>query len=468
MPIEMLMFAKNLREEKPLAFTAAGISEHCSLRLQGPLHLSTKVHTMRPLFLVLICVISCGCRDGKDPGVAEPRNVTPKAAVKLTVLVVDDAELAQGIKLLAGEWSERSGGGLTVTESTLEELLIAEQPAADVVVYSSLQLGEFVTRGWLRPVRPSVLADPELAWGDFFTVIRDQVVRYGGEVYALPLGDSPLALAWSGSLPEKMPTTWEQFSESAVGVKRSHLPPFPLSREFIARALAVTSPPDRATLFFDPQTMDARLTTPQLVRALEWLIASSKHTDDPAANVTLPRDAVASTLSPLLIARENYTASLDRWDQVDRENPPVVLGFAGRLVSVTSSSRNAASAFKLIPWLTSGSAGTDLSQRSQSTLWCRASQVSKAAGWFKEKPSDDRTRWLSQQLSRGDVYLLPRVPGIGRYLAELEATLRNALTNQEPAGRALAATESKWDALTDSLGRERQRTAFNRHLGLAE
>lgn len=423
---------------------------------------------MRLLFLVLIGVISCGCRGEIVPSAAKPKAAAPKAAVKLTVLVVDDALLAQGIKLLAGEWSERSGGELTVTESTMEELLAAEQPTADVIVYPSRQMGEFVARGWFRPVRPSVIADSDLAWGDFLTAIRDQVIRYGGEIYALPLGDSPLVLAWRGPLPEKPPVTWEQFAEAAVSVKQSALLPFPLAREFIARALAVTSPPDRATLFFDPQTMTARLTTPQLVRSLEWLIASSKQQDNLSANVILPRDAATATLSPLLSADEVYTASLDRWEQVENASPPVVLGFDGRLVSVTTSSRNAASAFKLIPWLTSGSTGTNLSQRSQSTLWCRASQVTKAASWFKEKPSDDRTRWLSQQLSRGDAYLLPRIPGIDRYLSELEAALKSALSEQKTAGEALADTESKWNALTDELGPETQRNAFNQHLGLGE
>src|SRR5690606_16838181 len=155
----------------------------------------------------------------------------------------------------------------------------------------------------------------------------------------------------------------------------------------------------------------------QLVRALEWLSASSKQQASLSANAILPRDAAAATLSPLLSAEEVYTASLDRWEQVENAYSPVLLGFAGRLVSVTTSSRNAASAFKLIPWLTSGNTGTNLSQRSPNTLWCRASQVSKAASWFKEKPNDDRTRWLSQQLSRGDAYLLPRIPGIDRYLS---------------------------------------------------
>ena len=168
---------------------------------------------MRLLFLVLICVISCGCRDTAKSEVDESHVVSQRAAVKITVLVVDDGELAQAIKLLAGEWSERSGGELTVEEISLDGLLAAEKPAADVVIYPSRMLGEFVMRGWLRPVRQSVLADPALAWGDFLTAVRDQVVRYGGEVYALPLGEMPLVMAWGGELPEKLPTTWEQFSD---------------------------------------------------------------------------------------------------------------------------------------------------------------------------------------------------------------------------------------------------------------
>jgi hypothetical protein len=275
-------------------------------------------------------------------------------------------------------------------------------------------------------------------------------------------------MAWSGPLPEKPPTTWEQLAESNVAATGSDSPPFPLTREFMARALALTSPSDRPTLFFDPQTMDALLTTPQLIRALEWLIGSASNSADSTADVVLPRRVREATLSPLLAANEVFTASMDRWDQVENESPPVVLGFAGRLVSVTTSSRNAASAFKLLPWLTSDNTGTDLSRRSEATLWCRASQVSKAAGWFNEKPDDDRIRWLSQQLSQGDSYLLPRIPGIDRYLTELEAALSRAIAGHEPAGSTLTAAESKWDTLTDELGRESQRAAFNRHLGLSQ
>jgi ABC-type glycerol-3-phosphate transport system substrate-binding protein len=423
---------------------------------------------MRRLFLVLICAISCGCRDTAEPVVEKAASAKPRAAVRLSVLVVDDPELAKGVRLLAGEWSERSGGELSVTEMPLEELLATEKLAADVVIYPSRHLGTLAMRGWLRPVRKSVLDDSALAWGDFLTTVRDQSVRYGGEVYALPLGEMPLVLAWSRGIPKKLPTTWEQFGAAGIGLHRSDGAPFPLTREFIARAVTVTSPADRATLFFDPQTMAARLTTPQLVRALEWLVDAAKKSDGRLASVSLPREAGNAALIPLLAAEEVYTASLDRWEKTVDGSSPCILGFAGRVASVTTVTRNAASAFKLLPWLVSGSAGGQLSQRSKATLWFRASQVAQADKWLSGKSDDNRARWLTEMLSRGDAYLLPRIPGIDRYLAELEVALEKAVSGDQSAKQALATAQDRWFILTDQLGREQQRTAFNRHLGLSE
>jgi hypothetical protein len=422
---------------------------------------------MRLLFLVLICAISCGCGEDAQLPVENQKTAKPQAAVKLTVLVVDDAELAKGINLLRGEWSERSGGELVVVESTLADLLAEKTPPGDVVIYPSRHVGELVMRNWLRPVREVVLADPTLGWGDFLTMIRDQTVRFGGEVFAVSLGEMPLALAWEGEVPENLPTTWSQLGEQSARAKKSREQPFPLASEFIARALAATPPADRAGLFFDAQSFDAKLTTPQLVRALEEM-AQAANAKPFTAAVALPKQAGAARLSPLLTAEEVYSTSLEEWEARKESTPPVVCGFGGRLVSVTTSSRNAASAFKLLPWLVSGSTGTQLSQRSAATLWFRASQVSQGRKWFAEGADDNRVSWLTAAMSRGDAYLLPRISSIDQYLMELEVGLVAAVAGDQTADKALAEVVERWNALSDELGRDSQRSAFNRHLGLAE
>ncbi|MDZ4657801.1 MAG: hypothetical protein SH868_09525 [Bythopirellula sp.] len=422
---------------------------------------------MRLLILVLILVISWGCRDAAKPEAQKAVVAKPRAAVKLAVLVVDDAELAKGITLLAGEWSERSGGELAVAQMTLDELLAANKLSADVVIYPSRYLGTLVMRNWLRPVRESVLEDPVLAWGDFFTMVRDQAVRYGGEVFALSLGEMPLTMAWRGEVPEKLPESWEQLSTNAARTAKSEELPFPLISEFLARTLAATPPADRAALFFDAQTMNAKLDQPQMVRGLEAMAKAASEAKFFAA-VAMPRMASSLWLSPLLIGEEVYNASLDRWESSAVTLPPVICGFGGRLVSVTTESRNAASAFKLLPWLVSGSTGSQLSQRSKATLWFRASQVSQGARWFTEAADDNRVSWLSAAMSRGDAYLLPRIPGIDEYLTELEAALGKAISDDQTAAEALNGAAERWNEITDKLGRDEQRMAFNRHLGLIE
>ncbi len=422
---------------------------------------------MRLLILVLICVISGGCRGAAEPQAPEAIVAKPRAAVRLTVLVVNDAELAQGIRLLAGEWSERSGGTLGVVEITLDELLAAQELAADVVIYPSRYLGTLVMRNWLRPVRESVLNDPALAWGDFLTMVRDQAVRYGGEVFALSLGEMPLVMAWQGVVPKKLPETWEQLGTRAVRAEKSLEQPFPLTCEFLSRTLAATPPADRATLFFNAQTMNAELLQPQMVHALETMAATASEADFSAA-VVLPRTAISTQLSPLLSADQVYNASLDQWEARTKSLQPVICGFGGRLVSVTTESRNAASGFKLLPWLVSGSTGAQLSQRSTATLWQRASQVSQGARWFASAADDNCVSWLTAAMSRGNAYLLPRIPGIDQYLAELETALGKALSGKQTPTEALAGAAERWNEITEKLGRDGQRTAFNRHLGLTE
>jgi len=426
---------------------------------------------MRPVFLALFCLFSIGCREQTQVSKeAEIPTVSPRAAVKLTLLVVDDPDLAKGIQLLSGEWSERSSGDLVVKAVSLAELLSAESLTADVVIYPSRQLGALVSRQWLRPVRQSVLNDSDLDYSDLLPVLRDQWMRLGGEVWAVPLGEMPLVLGWYGVAPTESPKTWEQLDDSPNAARQSTNTEFefPLAAEFISRVVSATPPVDRASLFFEPESMDARLDEPQMMRALEQIRRTDGEddtSDESSYQVTLPpRDKqLADNLTPLLPSGEMFNASLDRWEKTSSDAAPVILGFSGRLVSVTSSSRNAASAFKLLPWLVSGTTGGRLSQRSKATLWFRSSQVSQASKWLPAQSAAENATWLTQSLSKRDAYLVPRLPGIDNYLA----ALNEALENKSISG-ALTHAETVWNAITDSQGREQQRSAFRQHLGLPD
>ena len=138
------------------------------------------------------------------------------------------------------------------------------------------------------------------------------------------------------------------------------------------------------------------------------------------------------------------------------------------MASVTRFSRNAASAFKLLPWLAGGQTGAQLSQRSGATLWTRPAQVSQAAKWLPAQIAAEDAGWLEQALAARNSYLLPRLPGIDKYLEALDSTIAANLQTKLSGELVLGEVETKWASITESLGTQRQQQAFRRHLGLAD
>src|SRR4051812_32158501 len=132
-------------------------------------------------------VLLSGCPRGER---AKPQAAGegPRASVALRVLVVNEPGLAEAINRLRGEWAERSGGELKANSSTWSEVADAKSLDTDVIVFPSRYMGELCTRGWLRPVRKSVLDSDEFNASDVFPLIRRDLMKWGGEVMALPLG----------------------------------------------------------------------------------------------------------------------------------------------------------------------------------------------------------------------------------------------------------------------------------------
>ncbi len=413
--------------------------------------------------------ISWGCERKAPPRDTGPRiAATPRAAVRLTLLVVDDPELAAGAKLLRGEWAERSGGELVVEEIALDEMLDAKQLTADVLVYPSRQVGTLVTRDWLRPVRDSVLRDDGFAFDDLLPLVRNQVMRYGGQVYGVTLGDPPLVLAWQAK-ETPMPDTWKEF-DRATPLQANEGQP---ATVLIVRAASCVEPRYRAELLFDPETLAPRLTALPMVRALEEIVARSGHADDAdaKARITWPTANNLNGDKPwqfaaLPRASSVFDSSRQQWQTQENEELLAVLGFAGRSASVTTSSRNATSAFKLLAWLASGETAIELSSRSQATVWFRHSQASRADRWLPDRGGEETAELLTRLLSSDNYFLLPRLPEIDRYLAALDEAVGQAIRGELPPAEALESAGDQWEKLTESLGRNQQLLAYRRHLGL--
>jgi multiple sugar transport system substrate-binding protein len=148
-----------------------------------------------------------------------------------------------------------------------------------------------------------------------------------------------------------------------------------------------------------------------------------------------------------------------------------VLGRGDHIVAVTSATRNAASAFKLLEWLASAEISTQLASAFEGSLPVRRSLGSSPA-WYGTNVSADerikRGRLLEQALSCDRYLLVPRLPGVDEYLAVLDDAVDDFRYGDAEPQVTLDEVAAKWEAITDRLGRDKQRAAYLKHLNIIE
>ena len=454
-----------------------------------------------------------------------------RASVALRVLVVNEPELAAAIERLRGEWAERLGGSLTAEAKPWSEVAAADSLDADVILFPSRYMGELCTRGWLRPVRSNVLEDAEFNADDIFPLVRRKLINWGGQTMALPLGvDLPVMcfrverFEWVHRRP---PETWKDYGqqilpENAPKIEQpsSTLPatwePFyTWSAPLLLVRVASYSAPADGSVLFDPKSMKPRITEPPFVRALTELsqVDSFKRIGDPRddSDRKLREPEAASwqvatgyamftaiglppsghrrivrehaKLAPsdgserigwmqLPGTLEHYDSALQSWEHESSIRRVPLLGVGDRLIAVTASSRNAASSFKLLAWLASAEVSSQLARTGAGTMPVRKS-LATAPAWYDSKlNSPERSQLgglLGTALASPQHLLVPRIPGIDEYLGTIDKAVQDVvlLKNTDPQS-ALKRAAQEWEAITNRLGREKQREAYLKHLNISE
>ncbi|MEM9184926.1 MAG: hypothetical protein AAGB00_00350 [Planctomycetota bacterium] len=438
-------------------------------------------------------LLTSGCEEKRAEPAPGPSPGPAATNVALRVAVAEDVELASVIERLRGEWAEQGGGEVQVERLTLAELMTpppAGRNAPDLLVFPSRYLGEMCERDRLRAVRTSVLKSETLAFADIFPAIRDKEVAYGGRVMALPLG-CPLPLLLyhdqEHNEPQPAPTSWEELPERFEAI--SHPPTgaaFPLAFEFLARSASYAVHPSREAVLFDAQSMTPRLAAPPFVRALDELVAMSGSAAEAAgADASNPscaaallwpdRDAgsavgAAAAVALLPGARQVYDPLEQRWLDVQAEPRRVtLLGTSGRLLAVSAESRNAAAAFRYAVWLVSPQNARDVATASPGVAHVRRSLVRSRDDWTGADSGLGKqvAEALRRSLSAQHSIVAPRLLEVDAYLAALESGVQSAVAGT-PASDALAAIAADWESLTKRIGRDAQRAAYRRHLGMDE
>jgi hypothetical protein len=379
----------------------------------------------------------------------------------LKVLVVNDPALAEAINRLRGEWAERSGGTLTVESRPWADVAKAENIDADVVIFPARRLGQLVEKKRLRPMRDSAINSKYYGADDVLPLARQKLGKYGGRIMALPLSvELPLVgIDRDVRADQRKPSAWWPARESI-----EHWPAIML----LARAASYASHPRQEAVLFDPQTMAARIAEPPFVRALEEWRQEAKSVPQ-----TAPEAGGESLVwAELPGADQVFNRSTGEWEPVAGGARRVPLLAGGELLAVTASSRNAASAFDLAVWLASAEIGQQLGPIGKGALPVRRSQLGASGRWIKlpagRAESSQLAGVLNAALSRDTALVVPRIPGADDYLAALSQAVEKALRGEASAANVLGEAASRWNGITDRLGRDAQRQAHLNDLGIQE
>ncbi len=457
-----------------------------------------------------------GCRPSAEPVVTEDageQRAEPPAPVKL--VVVDDEPLADAIDQ---QWELRGEGQLEVARMTRAELLESTRaPDADAIFFASRDLGTLVERGWLLSLSDDLLRDPNLAWSDVFDVIRLRETMWDRTPYALPLGSPPLVLIYRGDVWDELqlppPTTWQQYHaalERASAAEREGRPELAtLSAEplgpgwaglvLLARAAPYALHRGYIALWFDVDSMQPLIASPPFERALTELAASSdaalldwtprdalervlrgdalaaitwptRHVQGDA-NVSLPDGALRVAQLPGAV--EAWHRGREQWTPRDREREGervTLIGAAGRMAAVLKRSRQRSAVANLLVWFCGEQWGAQIGSASAATTLVRRQQLDDLAPWVPpqlgETAASQYAETLRSAMLGSSTALAPRVPAHDEYLAALDSAVADVVRKETSPTEALAAAAQTWESITERLGRDAQRLAYRRSLGL--
>ena len=464
--------------------------------------------------IVALVVCGVGCPRGEDSETNPPTTATPT----LRILVVEDDELAEGIRR---EWTAAGRGEVELQVASADSLREMKRLPADAIIYPSGMLGELAERELIVPLPNETLVSEAFNRADFFPSIRLHETTWGRQVYAVPLGSPSPVLLYRRDVLEKLnrqpPRTWAEFDELAALINESDaiadLPGVgsedwqsviePLAASagaeiLIARAASYAQQPGALSVLFDYETMEPLIDGPPFVRALEEIVNTpgrdaSSALDVSYANarqqllagraamtITWPtmQDAAAEDSDELEIACARlpgadsvYNARSGSWEQLSQPSHVPVLGIAGRMGSITSSARHTQAAASALTFLAGAEVGPAVAKESEACSLVRSTQVAQGGSWTSSAYGDAGGQYamvLQEDKSQNAWCFSPRIPGRDRYLAALDEAVKQAVVGEKTPQLALTDAADQWRQITADIGVDSQRKAYARSLGIED
>jgi multiple sugar transport system substrate-binding protein len=282
----------------------------------------------------------------------------------------------------------------------------------------------------------------------------------------------------------------------------------------LARAAPAAKHRDNYSTLFNMETMEPLIAGPPFVEAMEELVAVAKlgpkdpFRNDPTmvraafwkgecgmvltwptaddegksrgaikpanggARETQPHTPFSVGFAELPGSRRVFNLGAGSWDVRDEADDSRVplLAIAGRLGVVRATSEHREAAFQLLAWLSDARLSPQVSAASPSTTLFRQSHLQMPRQWTEPPVSAlaavQYAEVTEAALAHEQWLGALRLPGRAEYLAALNEAVAATVSGNSSALDALLQADKKWRAITDRLGRDRQRAAYRHGLGL--
>ena len=289
----------------------------------------------------------------------------------------------------------------------------------------------------------------------------------------------------------------------------------------LARAAAYARHRNQYSTLFDYTTMRPLVDGPPFVRALEELVAAAEHgppqpwtitpemsrqrfwnsevamalswptrsgSDEKAHDATghgggapdvsnargtrAPGPAPNVKIAALPGSVEVYQFLNESWELRNDNEPQYVplLAIAGRTGSVARQTPRPRRAFALLAWLGGREWSGLISPASSATTLFRTTHVPVSRRWLPaqmdETTGRDYADLVETTQSSPTWFITLRLPGRAEYMAALDGAVHQALRKEIPPEQALHEVAVTWNSITDRFGRQRQRDAYQRSIGV--
>lgn len=449
--------------------------------------------------------------------------------VTLTAVSQNGPFIASALRMAGDSWEEQTCGKLNIVEIPFGELypkfitgMTTNSVDFDIMTFAPAWLGDFAA--YLSEMPEEYRTSEE--WNDIAPVYRERLMVWNekvisqsmdGDVHTLQYRidlfndeDEKAAFEEKYGYPLAVPVTWDQYYDIAEFFTRPDDNLWGTAEAmvrggqqfwfFFSHAAAYTNDPDeKGGMFFDPETMDARINNEGWVKALEDYIKTIKVSPPGAEGYdsgairtafaggkvamnfdwgdtgTVAADPDQSTVAGnvgsaiLPGSKEIWSATAGEWKKFDEPVHSPFMAFGGWQAGVPEGSKQKEAAWHYISHMTS--AENSIKQAVTGGTGVNPYRTSHfdASKWTELMSPVEAELYLAAQknsIEAENVAIDMRLPGYFSYTEIVEIELSKALAGQVTPQEALDTVAKEWDSLTDEFGRDIQLKAYRASMGL--